>query len=387
MPISLEEISKYLATDWTPGMPKAIASGLTEILSSVLQMEQVNDTRYWCLNQDLAATDRQWKGTTSWMLGVAFTRFVIEQERYPWWSPVSAFRGVGSSGKTSTGKWMFEFPRTEFRVEKRSSTPYHLRPDYVTCRTRYPGSYDFGFVESKGTGKQLSNLTGLPGEWSKQVNSVDLYYDGSIVPISRRIVAATRIQPAGSKSITRKVLVRAWNHREYVREVDDVMFAHFLAVHYAGVCEKIGLSQFARLMETAGHEIAKMRFAENGNRRIRIAEDIRRLFPLEFELLASVHRERILPNTTQLLDPSTGLIILRSSQRNVRFNVGDRAFSASLTLEAVDLMMALACVDLDRVSAVATELVERISGMVSHYRQNTRPTIAVTLNGIAFYEA
>lgn len=120
------EIASYIATEWFPNVPYSVINGFAEVIGNVLMPIRKGSSTFWHVNPDLAITDRQWKGMTSWIVGVAFTRFVIESEGYPWWSPVSAFKGDRSRGLTTTGNWLPSIPRTNFRASP--------KPKVVTVR-------------------------------------------------------------------------------------------------------------------------------------------------------------------------------------------------------------------------------------------------------------
>ena len=245
VPVSLTDLAKYPATEWLPGTPNAIANGLTSIFSSLLLPEWSSGRTYWSINPDIDRVDRQWKGATSWVIGIAFARYVAEQEGYQWWAPVSAFRGDEKSGYSTTGNWIVGAPIFDFAVNRKTGNKTRLTPDYVLCRLSDTGSYEFAFMEAKGNKRKLDNRPNVPDDWGDQVNSVDLYYRKLLVPMNRRIVVATRIHPTAVRMQSRRIVVRAWNHKEQNFYHEYTALAHFLAVHYAGLCQRLGLVNMA----------------------------------------------------------------------------------------------------------------------------------------------
>ena len=135
-PIILLDLAKHVATEWMPGVPNPVIDGLAGVLYGVLEPCQIGyRNNYWCVNPNLARTDRQWRGATSWILGVAFARFAMECEGYRWWAPLSAFGGPKSTGKTDTGCWVG--PKVEYSIRKKSSSSARYLPDYVVCRAEW----------------------------------------------------------------------------------------------------------------------------------------------------------------------------------------------------------------------------------------------------------
>ena len=193
------ELAKYLAFEWLPNVPYAAINGLTSVLDNALVEKGSGLNRAWHINPELANIDRQWRGFTSWMLGIVFTRHVMEEDGYPWRSPVSAFQGPTSSGRTTTGKWLVPLPKSKFRIERHVGSNLRLLPDYVVCGMDESGRLQYVFFESKGTKNSIGKWTCAPQEWSNQVNSGKLTFDGKVVPISSNVIVATRINPSAMR--------------------------------------------------------------------------------------------------------------------------------------------------------------------------------------------
>ncbi len=212
--VSAEDLAGYLGTEWIPGTPRSFIDSLTEIIGTILTRVKLNGSvDSWCVNADVADTDRQWRGVTSWIIGVAFARDVMESEGYSWWSPVSGFSGTVSTGKTKTGRWMPWIPRSLYSVEK-LGTKSNLLPDYTACRLSGDGTFQYAFVESKGTKNNIQNKHLAPADWLNQVNNAKLLFRERIAPVAHRYVVATRINPDAKRANTRRIIVRAWDSQD-----------------------------------------------------------------------------------------------------------------------------------------------------------------------------
>ena len=256
-PIILLDLAKHVATEWMPGVPNPVIDGLAGVLYGVLEPCQIGyRNNYWCVNPNLARTDRQWRGATSWILGVAFARFAMECEGYRWWAPLSAFGGPKSTGKTDTGCWVG--PKVEYSIRKKSSSSARYLPDYVVCRANGPQpGVEYAFVESKGTDYSIATWRVPRIEWSDQVRNAELLFQQRVVPVGRHLVVATRVNPEALQPSTRKVVVRLWNTDEGTQLDGGSMFAAFLAIHYAAMCRRLGYQQLEELMTSAAQEISR----------------------------------------------------------------------------------------------------------------------------------
>ncbi|RIK33488.1 MAG: hypothetical protein DCC55_34855 [Chloroflexi bacterium] len=371
------ELAKYIATDWMPGLPITIMNGFADVLRGVLETEEIQHHDYWCVNQDLASTDRQWKGMTSWILGVAFARFTVESEGYPWWSPVSAFKGDNSTGHTTTGNWIVSNPRSLFYVTRKPSWPSNLCPDYVLCRLA-PTGYEYAFCESKGTDRALSRRNSPPVDWSNQVRSIDLLFNGKVIDVNHHLIVATRINPTASRPSTRQIIVRAWDATDPTNEGDDVKFASFLATHYAAICWRLGYGELAELMESAAIELAWYS-TDNSTSWMRGWDPLRERF-------LSAYNFRFRNDLRRRPADVDGPTILQSDQAGTSFRLGDRLFELALTTEALDIMQAIVNFHPAELREVASRAVDRTRLWIDTLRSVDQQRIAVTLNGIAMIE-
>lgn len=91
--VTLLQLATNMVTDWMPGVPNSLAAGFSELLGGTLKAEKIDIHDLWTVQERMTGYEKQWKQVTSWILGVAFARKVIDYFGYPWWAPVSAFSG------------------------------------------------------------------------------------------------------------------------------------------------------------------------------------------------------------------------------------------------------------------------------------------------------
>jgi hypothetical protein len=329
----------------------------------------------------LALTDRQWKGTTSWILGVAFARFVMEKENYPFWLPVSACTPSKAAFRTSTGKWTADRPREWHTVRRRSNAGSRYLPDYLVCRLAASGTYEYGFVESKGTDRNVRALNSALPKWIDQVNSADLEYQMKQMSVARRLIVATRINPKAKTDEGRAIVVRAWNRDDHEQSDDPIRFALFLAEHYAGLCRRLGLYDHAEAMVQAGNRIAPPPEESQPGGAHRRSERAERA--LKSKLLALSYE----PNNWIDLGNVEGRPVRHGTERHVHFLLGDRVFEAALTTAALDIMQALDSGDVNRVAGTAYDTLRQTREWMDYYRDRGNDRIAITLNGVAVFDA
>jgi hypothetical protein len=182
---------------------------------------------------------------TSWILGVAFARKIIEELGYPWWAPVSAFSSKRRA--TLTPAWTLDLPPSKCVVEKDNSSK--LYPDYALARLNPSGSgYQISFAESKGCDKVLESLTAPPPEWKKQSRNAKFKFDGVPQLIAQYLLIATRIGPDRKSTSKRRIQVRAWNSMVPENQVKFAALRDVVITHYFGICERIGLPANAQLL-------------------------------------------------------------------------------------------------------------------------------------------
>lgn len=90
-PIALtpHDVSAQLISDWLPGVPAGQGTDFMGWPNRLL-FDQYGQL---CLSDIVVQTERQWKGMISWMLGVAGARIYLNDDRYRWIAPMSAFFG------------------------------------------------------------------------------------------------------------------------------------------------------------------------------------------------------------------------------------------------------------------------------------------------------
>lgn len=382
-PIGLLQLASYIASDWLPGVPNSVVNGFGEVLGGVLEKKQLRYPDYhWCVKRDLARTDRQWRGATSWILGVAFARFAMECEGYIWWAPLSAFSGPTSTGKTATGYWVS--PAVDFSIRRDPASSVRLLPDYAACRLS-GATRDYAFVESKGTTKSMASLRIAPADWSKQVRSAELLLRGRTVPVGRHLVVGTRVYPEAVQASTRKVTVRLWNANEGTEPDGDLAFAVFLALHYAAMCRRLGFGELEDLMTFAAEELSwiaappsrqKERRLQSRDARIRAQfgdVDLRR------RISRSV-RERVLEYADEQ-------VMLPPESAPAGFRLDERAFAIGFTREALEIMTMLAELNYTELPSVAMDAVSQMHQRLAHYQGDEEQNIALLLNGVAVFAA
>jgi hypothetical protein len=371
--VSALELAKYIASDWMPGVPPESQNALATVLRSVLRPVGAR----WCVSPDLAFTDRQWKGTTSWILGVAFARFVIEKESYPFWLPVSACTPSTSPFRPDTGEWTTDRAREWHTVYRSSDARSRFLPDYLVCRQANDGTFEYAFVESKGTARRLSNLTDALPKWVNQVNNAELEYRGRPESVARRLIVATRVNPGVLGEDGRAIVVRAWNRSDQAESDDSVRFALFLAAHYAGLCRRLGLDDYAESMIQAGLRIeARLNALHPAGAHPRTERGFEARGPLlSYE-----------PNDRISHDNMRELPIRRATNRHARFLLGDGVFEVALTRPALDIMQAIDSGDAVRAAAVAFHAVQYAREFLDYHRRHSDNRVAVTLNGVAVFD-
>lgn len=239
------QLATNVVTDWMPGVPTSLASGFSELLGEMLKAETIGTDDLWTVQKRMSGYEKQWKQVTSWILGVAFARKVIEDLGYPWWAPVSAFSGKRRT--THTPDWTFDLPPSQCRVERNNSSK--LFPDYILARTKPTAlGYEISFAESKGRTDSLETRTVPPSDWKLQSTNARFIFGTTPQAITQYLLIATRIYPAGKRQRTRRILVRTWNDGVPDAEVTLAVFRDLLIAHYFGVCERCGLTANSQLL-------------------------------------------------------------------------------------------------------------------------------------------
>jgi len=236
VPLTPADISKHLLQDWMPSLPASVGESFIGWPPHLLTAEQYKGMDVLCLRDRAGATERQWKGFLSWMLGIAGTRHVLRREGYRWIAPVSAF--LESAIKSvALGKWPTSMGPGALVVRKNPLGKSKLMPDYLALRSTAGGAWDWAVVESKGTRDSVAGQTECPVRWYNQARNAIVYMEGRRVRIYRHIVVATRVNPNASTAFGRRLQLRAWNSDEGSDQVEfappavtDIVSAHMFGV-------------------------------------------------------------------------------------------------------------------------------------------------------------
>lgn len=257
--VSLVRLATNVITDWVPGVPNSLSRGFADLLSRILKAEMTPQSAAdtWIVQSQVYGFEKQWKNATSWMLGVAFCRWVIEREGYAWWTPVSAFTPAKNKTPVARHKWLNrEFSVNHCYVQPPSPPTSNLLPDYMLARqTGGTPRYEISFAESKGGDHNVAGTGWASGSgtWRNQCLNAELYRRRKSppdvhVPATQRLVVATRVNTKGKRAHTRRIQVRAWNSKNLETIEAEDAFREVLAMHYFGVCEQIGFSANAFLI-------------------------------------------------------------------------------------------------------------------------------------------
>ncbi len=242
LPFGHADISAHVTVDWQPGLPpsaSAAFAGWPPYLTEECQTAGVSNL---ALKAEAGRSDRQWKGFLSWMIGVAGARAVMAAEGYKWIAPLSAFY-PNAVLPVDPGLWNSAFPATSLQIASVKTAGSRLRPDYIAL-SGSPGSYRWAIVESKGTRHNLSQLS-CPDAWKKQVANAQVSLNGITIPVQRRIVVATRVNPNAAQLKTRRIQVRAWNSDDPSQAVPGEVGIEVVSAHLFGLCVSLGLRRNA----------------------------------------------------------------------------------------------------------------------------------------------
>lgn len=248
---TLLQLATNIVTDWMPGTPNSLSHGFSDLLASTIKGERLfsSDKKNWIIQPEVDLFEKQWKQITSWILGVAFCRKVIETEGYQFWAPVSAFTSAKRKTKVAVSYWKSFFDETQCVIDPVPLSGSNLLPDYVLGRINpITGSREISFAESKGNKISITNLSVPPISWRNQSKNAQFIFRKVPYAATQNFVIATRVNPKGVYAKTRKIQVRAWNSRNPENEVPDSVFRVILMMHYYGVCRRIGMEANAELI-------------------------------------------------------------------------------------------------------------------------------------------
>jgi hypothetical protein len=248
---SLLELATNVVTDWMPGTPDSMALWFADLLNNILELKWIGSERLWTLNPRVAYYEKQWKQFTSWILGIAFCRKVIEMEGYRWWAPVSAFTNPSTLRLALIPNWQQNLPAARCYIQKPIPPLSNLMPDYIIVRENANQLYEISFAESKGSRKSLESPNITAYAWRDQSRNAEFYFDNNLYPITQNLVVATRVNPFAKKALTRRVYVRACNSLKPEKYVPFEAIREVLLFHYIGICKRIGLRANANILAMA----------------------------------------------------------------------------------------------------------------------------------------
>ena len=335
--VPLLRLATNIFTDWMPGVPNSLTRGFVDLLGNVIKAESVlrMNRDGWVVQETVAGFEKQWKQMTSWMLGVAFCRFVAELEGYRWWAPVSAFTVAKHKTKVATDYWTKYLRVADCRVQAPTPALSNLYPDYVLARRRKSSLLpEISFAESKGHKRAIKNLTVPPGDWSSQSRNAEFIYNNVPMTAAQHLLVATRVNPGAKNPKTRKIQVRAWNSRNPDNRSTESAFRAILAAHYIGVCERLDLTGNAELIALNCLLDALETNNEDLFRSPQYAAEMR-----NFDLLRG-RREELFGaarEELQIRGTNTNFIVYYNPNRST-FIVGDRAMQTGLSQFAMDLI-------------------------------------------------
>jgi hypothetical protein len=322
--------------DWMPGVPNSLARSLADLLGNVIKSESVlRDGRSgWVVQKTVDGFEKQWKQTTSWMLGVAFCHFVAQIEGYRWWAPVSAFTQAKRKKLVATDYWAKFLRVANCHVQQPTPALSNLYPDYVLARMKKSsgGQPEISFAESKGDRRAIKNSTVPDLAWSNQSKNAEFIYNGVSMIATQHLLVATRVNPGADKSKTRKIQVRAWNSRTIDNNVTDSAFRAILAAHYIGVCERLDLTANAELI--ALNSLIDAVNSENLFRFREYEEEIINVDQLrgQREELSDLAREELQARASRFNQ------MVYYNPNRATFIIGDRTMMTGLSQFAMDII-------------------------------------------------
>lgn len=336
-PVSLLRLATNVVTDWMPGTPNSLARGFTDLLGNIIKAESTGwgGKKHWIVQSEVNLFEKQWKSTSSWILGVAFCRKVIEMEGYRFWAPVSAFTPAANKTKVAATYWEKFLEAAKCLIRPVPASGSNLLPDYIIGRINSLGVPEISFAESKGSRAAIANLPTAPPSWSKQSRNAEFTYGGIKMPATQNLVVATRFYPKGVKNKSRKIQVRAWNARDPDAEVSFAAFRALLVMHYYGVCQRIGMETNAELMalgsliETSTRQLEENDISSFEREKLKSSLQILRE---EFGGLTGRAKEEIQEISSQY---NTNYIFYGNTDRPA-FTLGNRAFRVGLNQTAMD---------------------------------------------------
>ncbi|MEA2174430.1 MAG: hypothetical protein QOD00_2022 [Blastocatellia bacterium] len=325
VPVSLDELALNIVTDWMPGTPSPLARGFSDLLAKTLTPITFGSDDYWTVDPYVEGFDNQWRATTSWVLGVAFCRKVVEMEGYPWWAPVSAFKKPKLS-VAHINHWQSKLPVSNCEVTRPNANT--LFPDYVlaTISSSSSSGYAISFAESKGSPLAIRQRNAPPTDWQAQSKNAEFIHLATKYSVKQHLLIATRVNPRAVKAENRKIIVRAWNSKLPDSQVPFETLRHVVLIHYLGICVQLGMTANAHLL---GYNESSERMNETGG-----AEPTTGQISLQ-------ERQRLINFSRGELSTQSNLLgnaAFFFPEQTPPFAVGDRVVQIGLTEGAIDLI-------------------------------------------------
>jgi hypothetical protein len=331
VPASVEELAANVITDWMPGAPNDLARGFGELLSNILESVGPPGNQRWAVKAETACYEKQWRQATSWILGVALCRKVIEQAGYQWWAPVSAFAPAGRRSPWPWGLYWNTPGLVPGDCVVRRLNPKQFLPDYVVARLNsLSGTGQIAFVESKGCKDSLASSPRALPCWRQQAGNGEFICQGIVVPPAQQMVVATRVNPGASRTRTRHLYVRAWNTADLERSSDEKILQEIAAAHYFGVCHRLGMRANAMLLWKAALQRSDVSAADR--RFMRILE-------APWDRLASDAAQEVVRVTIRIEAEERGFMV--SGIGHGLFALGESKVQLGLSEPAFDLIRSL----------------------------------------------
>jgi hypothetical protein len=240
-----ELISRFLVFDWLPHLPSIKASDFMGWPALLTESYDDGERKYLGLQSRLDASERQWGGFLSWMIGVAATRHVLESDGYQWVAPASAFY-LEARKAVSIGTWPKGLIPGTLVVRKGGNINTRLRPDYLAVRRGGPKMpWQLALVEAKGTQIALDGRDKCPADWQAQVRNAEVWSSHWKISVSRHLVVATRSNPRAKRPKTRRFQIRVWNANEPTQEPDMGVVRALAVAQLYGLAMNINLPNLA----------------------------------------------------------------------------------------------------------------------------------------------
>lgn len=246
---TLQELALNIITDWMPGSPSSLSFGFLDLLANIMERKEIDGESTWTIRPEAGDFEKQWKQVTSWLLGVAFCRKIVNLKGYHWWAPVSVFSNPKVVGRIKDRNWPSSFPSGSCFIKKPDNPDSNLMPDYVLAKYDFnKNKYRIAFAESKGCKDSLENKTDPPDSWRNQSRNAEFYYKGSLYSPTQNLIIATRVNPSAIRVKTRQIYVREWNSEDKTHDIPEEAFISLITYYYAIIFKLMGMDANSELL-------------------------------------------------------------------------------------------------------------------------------------------